>query len=95
MKDKAFNNVDELKEYLSDIGYEDSIVFVGPDYINAVVGVSENGRVIYSYDKMIACLMLEDDMDTEEAAEFIDYNTIRALPYMGSMAPIVMYDINI
>ena len=24
--------------------------------------------------------------------EFIDYNTIRAIPYAGEMAPIVLYD---
>ena len=29
----------------------------------------------------------------EEAIEWIDYNTIRALPYAGSKAPIIMYPI--
>ena len=29
-----------------------------------------------------------------EAIEFIEYNTLRALPYFGDMAPIIMYDIS-
>jgi len=32
----------------------------------------------------------EDGMTEEEAMEFIDYNTIRALPYYES-APIILY----
>ena len=88
-----FSNLDSLKEYLVEQGYDDSIVFTGPDYLTAVVGVSEDGRVIYSYDKMVNDLMLSDNLSYEEAAEFIDFNTIRALPYMGEKAPIVMYSI--
>lgn len=32
-------------------------------------------------------------MTDEEAIEWIDYNTIRAIPYMGEKAPIVMYSL--
>ena len=31
-------------------------------------------------------------MTYEDAMEFIDYNTIRAIPYFGSNAPIVVRD---
>ena len=27
----------------------------------------------------------------EEVAEWIDYNTLRALPYMGEDAPLILY----
>ena len=57
----------------------------------AIIGVSEDGRVVYDYNLMIEALMLSDNMTYDEASEFIDYNTIRALPYMGEKAPIVMY----
>lgn len=73
--------LDELKDLLVEMGYEDSIVFENPDYVNAVIGFTDNGQVCYSYDKMAECLMQQDGMDFEEAAEFIDYNTVRALPY--------------
>ena len=62
-------------------------------YDEAIIGVSHEGRVIYSYDKLIETLVAHDGMSPEEAMEWIDYNTIRGIPYMGEKAPIVMYDI--
>lgn len=81
------------REFLCNLGYEDLIVFEDPDYDAAIIGVSHDDRVIYDYGKMLACLMEEDHMTMEEAAEFIDYNTIRSIPYVGARAPIVMYNI--
>jgi transcriptional regulator with XRE-family HTH domain len=83
--------LDEIKQWLCDQGNEESIVFENPDYVSAIIGVSEDGRVIYDYNLMIESLMQSDNMTYDEASEFIDYNTIRALPYMGEKAPIVMY----
>ena len=40
---------------------------------------------------MVESLVDHDDMTYEEAIEWIDFNTIRALPYAGSSAPIIMY----
>jgi hypothetical protein len=36
-------------------------------------------------------LASDDGISTEEAADFIDYNTIRSLPYAGEKAPLVVY----
>ena len=83
--------LDTLKERLGELGYEESVVFEQPDYADAVIGVSEQGRVVYDYGKMVSHLVENDGMDEEEAMEFIDYNTIRALPYAGDLAPIVVY----
>jgi len=84
--------IDEIKEELG-YSYPDNeiIIFENPDYSNAFLGVSNDYKAVYDYNKMIECLESEDGMDYEEAAEFIDYNTIRALPYMGPNAPIIVY----
>ena len=82
-----------IKQWLCDNGYEDSILFENPDYAQAIVGVSEQGRVIYSYNKMVDSLRITDSISRDDAVEFIDYNTIRALPYMGDKAPIILYNI--
>lgn len=66
-----------------------AVAFESPAYLNAIVGVSHDDRLIYDYDKMVDCLMKEDNMTYEEAVEFIDYNTIRALPYYPN-GPIVL-----
>lgn len=81
----------QLRDYLTDNGYEDSILFENPSYITAVIGVSETGRIIYEYHKMVEYLVSQDEMTEEEAIEFIDYNTIQALPYAGENAPIILY----
>ena len=90
---KTALTIDALKEWLCASDHEDTIVLESPDYLSAIIGITEDGRLIYSYDKMVEHLMREDGMDAEEAMEFVDYNTIRALPYAGEMAPIVMYDV--
>ena len=79
-----------LKDYLCERGYEDAVVLESPDYLGAIVGVSEDGRVIYDYEKMAQCLMETDGMDYEEATEFIDFNTLGALPCMGEKRPIIL-----
>lgn len=88
--------LDELKEQLGERGYEHSVVFENPSYADAVIGISDEGAVCYSYQKMVKYLMDMDGMDCEGAMEFIDYNTIRALPYASSLGggirPIVIYD---
>ena len=68
--------------------------FVNPDYIDAIVGISDDGRLVYAYSKMIENLMLSDNMSYEDATEFIDYNTVRSIPYMGEHAPIIVYGIS-
>lgn len=85
---------EKLADTLEEMGYEDSIVFDNPSYENAVIGISDNGQVCYSYTKMVEHLVSEDGMSDEEAIEFIDYNTIRALPYVkpSEKRPIVIYD---
>lgn len=82
------------RDLLCELGLEESVVFESPDYEDAIIGWDENsGRIIYDYEKMVECLMNEDGMEYDEAAEFIDYNTVRACPYMGERAPIILKSI--
>ena len=88
--------MDKLREFpsaeevLLDNGYDDVIIFKNPSYDTALVGVSENNRAIYSYDKMIDYLMNYEDMTEDEACDFICYNQSF---YYGENYPIIMYDI--
>jgi len=84
--------LDELKEFVVEMtGREDIIVFDNPSYVTAVVGISHDDRVIYSFEKMVEYLMETDKMEYEEAIEFIEYNTLRAMPYYPD-GPIVLMD---
>ena len=85
-----------IEEKLLDAGFEDVVYF--PDYgEECIIGIDSNNRAVYSFEKMIQSLM-KDGMDDMDAIEWIEYNTIRALPYIDNYtdghAPIVMYDVD-
>lgn len=76
------------RERLCELGYEDAIVLEGFD--DAIIGTLDDGRAVYSFDRMVDCLVRVDGMTYEEAVEYICFNTLRALPYLGESAPVVM-----
>lgn len=80
----------KASERLAEWGYEDVVIFENPSFDEALIGVSEDNRAIYDYDKMVIWLAVDCAISREEAVEFIEYNTIRALPYYEN-APIVMH----
>lgn len=82
-----------IEERLMNAGHEGVVYFVDPSYDDAIIGISHDERVIYDFDKMIECLMKEENMDVIEAIEWIEYNAVRSLPYCGDKAPIIMYPI--
>lgn len=79
------------EERLLDAGYDDIKYLTNYSYDDALIGVSDDGRAIYDFDKMVEWLMNEVGLSDSEAVEWIEYNTIRALPYFGERAPIIMY----
>lgn len=80
-------------ERLAEAGYEDVLIFENPSYDDALVGVTTANQAVYDFDKMVEWLCEHDDLSYDEAVEFIEFNTIRGLPYHGEEAPIVIYSI--
>ena len=81
----------DAQEKLVNAGYENVVYLVDYSYDDALIGVSEDNRAIYDFTKMIEWLVFNEGFEPSEAIEWIEYNTIRALPYMGNDAPIIMY----
>jgi hypothetical protein len=81
------------EEKLLDAGYYDVVVFSNPGYDDALIGVTTDNQAVYDYDKMLEYLVNHDNMSEDEAADFISYNTLRALPYAGESAPIIIYSL--
>jgi hypothetical protein len=77
-------------EKLAEWGYEDVVVFDNPSFDTALIGVSDDNRAVYDYEKMVVWLAVDCHISQEEAIEFIEYNTIRALPYYEN-SPIVIH----
>ena len=78
-----------VAEYLENMGYEDVIVF--DDYgVETLIGVDSENRAVYDYGKMVEWIMKTDKCSYDDAVDWIEYNTIRSLPYVGNKAPIVV-----
>ena len=71
-------------------GYEGVKYLTDYSYDDALIGVTDDNRAVYDYDLMIHWLMEKENWPMEDAAEWINYNTIRSLPYMGEDAPIIL-----
>ena len=83
MKEGFFN-------YLSE-NYPEAVLLEGLN--DGIVGVDTDGHVVYSYNKCCELIMKSNGISMEEAREWVDFNTIRAIPYMGDNKPIMMYDL--
>jgi hypothetical protein len=84
LSDEAF-----IQELLEE---NESIIFENPSYKNALIGITTDGRAVYDYPLMVEDLMNEDNMDYEEAVEFIDYNTLGSLPQPETKYPIIIQE---
>lgn len=85
----------DAEQLLMDNGYEGVKYLTDYSYDTAIIGVTDDNRVVYDFGRMVAWLVNERGMEAEDAVEWIEYNTIRAIPYMGEGAPIVMYPLEV
>jgi hypothetical protein len=57
----------------------------------AIVGVTSDGRLCYSEDKILGALQEIDGMDYEEALDYYSFNTVRSLAYeKAKVAPVIL-----
>lgn len=83
-----------IEEKLLNNGYEGVKYLTNFSYDTALIGVTDDNRAVYDFDLMVKWLIDTEDFSQENAVEWIEYNTIRALPYFGDDAPIIMYRLN-
>ena len=74
---------------------ENAVLFDNPSFDNSIIGLSTEGNVVYDLNFMIEELAIEENLTYEEAADFIDYNTIRTIPYIvEGNKPIICSSLN-
>jgi len=74
---------EDAREYVSREA-EGAIILDNPAFDNSIVGISTEGCVVYNYQKMIEEYCKDNSCSHEDAKEFIDYNTVRMIPYLNS-----------
>ena len=94
MFDKNFR--DRLDYYceINEIDEEDRpLILDNSAYDNSIIGISNDNRLVYDYDKMLVEYSKDNKCTIEEAMEWIDYNTIRAINYNSNEhKPIIIYN---
>lgn len=84
-----------IRQYINEMYGDDIYVFDNPSYDSAIIGITSDDRVVYDYDLMVEELAETDNISYEEAMEFIDYNTVRALSYFSyENKPVIIFPIN-
>ena len=82
-----------LRDLIAECYNENAIMFDNPSFDDSVVGISTDGRVVYSLTKMVEELSEDENICFEDSLDFIDYNTIRILNYLDKdNRPIIMED---
>lgn len=77
-----------LQQILDNFPDEQFVILDG--LYNAVIGVDQNAeKLVYSINAIVDCFV-EQGMEPDEAIEYYEYNTARAVPYITN-APILIY----
>lgn len=73
------NEQEETDWLLENGGDEKTVMFRNPSFPRSLVGVTTDGRAVYSLDKMIQEFADDNDCSEEDAADFIHFNTLGSL----------------
>ena len=86
-----------LEERLIAAGYDDVILLDGPSYDDALVGITDDGRAVYDYSKMVSWLVSREGLSESEALDFVECNTMGTLLCLdaeaAAVAPVIMYPV--
>ena len=80
----------ETREILIESGYEDAAILDVPDLDDAIIGVTDDGNVVYDYEKMVNVLMEEDGLSRFEAIDLIEHKILSEIPNIEVNPPIIM-----
>ena len=73
--------------------HDDVLIFTNFEYDDALIGVTMDNRAVYSFNKMIDCIIKEEGLSDIEAIERIEYDIAESLVDLGGKAPIIMYSV--
>jgi hypothetical protein len=82
-----------IRAFLAEEIGPEVVMLDGPEFDDGIIG-HYNGRVVYSRRRIIDSLRHHNGWSEEDAVDWVEFNTIRSLPYMGERAPIVVNDID-
>ena len=105
LEPKGMTNI-ELKSKIGEIVSEPelldkTVILEDDEFAEGAIGLTDDFRVVYSYERLVHSLAKTIDSEQcielkeERAAEYLDYNTLRMIPYwnsQGLLAPIIIHE---
>lgn len=88
---KLFTTNDEAYDWLEENGYSEKPGW--SEFAKAIIGVTTDDRLVYSYERITECLMETDEISEEDAIEYIDYNIVGSLNPHIEESPIIIHEI--
>ena len=88
---ERFNTNDEAYDWLEENGYSEKPGW--SEFAKAIIGVTTDERIVYSYERITECLMETDDISEEDAIEYVDYNVVGSLNPKIEDSPIIIHEI--
>ena len=88
---ERFNTTDEAYDWLEENGYSEKPGW--SEFAKAIIGVTTDERIVYSYERITECLMETDDISEEDAIEYVDYNVVGSLNPKIEESPIIIHEI--
>lgn len=70
-----------------------TVVLDGSSFDNSIIGITFDGRAIYSRNRMIEEYMYDNKCSEEDALDWIEYNTIPSVPYMPTPRPLIVEEL--
>ena len=88
---ERFNTNDEAYDWLEENGYSEKPGW--SEFAKAIIGVTTDERIVYSYERITECLMETDDISEEDAIEYVDYNVVGSLNPHIEESPVIIHEI--
>ena len=63
------------------------------EFAKALVGITTDDRLVYSYERIVECLMETDNMSDEDARDYVDYNVVGSLNPHIEESPVIIHEI--
>ena len=75
-------NTEDIIDKLAETNPHAIVLEPRSTFNRAIIESTPDGKLVYSSEKIIRAFMDEDEMSEEEAIEYFEYNTVRAIDYM-------------
>ena len=83
---------DEIRDEIG-VHNPDAIVYDPKELDHAIIGMSGDGCVVYSYEKLMGIFMtINKDWSEIDAEEWLSYNVVGS--HLGKYNPVVVYDLH-